>query len=431
MKPIVVLLLDGLGDRAYPELGGSSANDAAETPQLDALCARGSNGLLWPLGPGRAPSSERAHWRMLGYHDDEFPGRAVFEARGWARQVDGDAVYAYASLRPGVPRDGALWVTGRASDDDYTTCGLLLGALSRFEVDDLTFTLSHLRRGEAILRIDGGANPAVTDTDPFFGDRDPVLRPRSRASGAGRTARATEAWTRWVAETLREHVVNRQRVRQGLDPFAVITLKWWGRPRSTWSVRERHGLEGALLGASPFLTGLAMTIGLTPIELPESADPGADLHERLERAALLLEDGATFVFSHQKATDEAGHTKDIRARVSAIESIDAAIGRLAEPPFSDVVVCVTGDHATPVSPGVIHSGDPVPFVLTGPGVRADSVRAFGEGAQRSGILGHIQGADVMPVLLNAADRPLFAGSYPSVDPHAAGHPDSPEALSWN
>lgn len=431
MKQIVVLLLDGLGDRAHPQLGGRSTNEAARTPQLDAYCARGSNGLLWPLGPGRAASSERAHWRMLGYFDDESPGRAVFEARGWGRTVDSDAVYAYAALRPARARDGALWVTGRPSHDDQALCDLLLGSVSRSDFEDLTFTLSHLRGGEAILRIDGGANPAVSDTEPFFRDRDPLLRPRSRASGAGRTARATEAWTRWVSEMLAENGVNRTRERQGLDPLVAITLKWWGQPRPTWSFRERHGLEGALLGASPFLAGLAQTVGLEPIELPESDDPGADLAERLERAAALLADGASFVFSHQKAPDEAGHSKQVAERLRVVESIDSAVGRLSEPPFTDVVTCITGDHATPPSPEVIHSGDLVPFAIVGPGVRADSVQSFGESSQRGGILGHIQGSDVMPVLLNAADRPLFAGSRPGVDPHAAGHPLRPEALAWN
>ena len=429
MKPIVVVLLDGLGDRAYPELDGQTANEAASTPRLDEFCARASCGLLWPLGPGRAPSSETAHWCMLGYHDDEFPGRAVFEAQGAGRSVDNDAVYAFAALRPAVERDGALWLTGRPSQEEHGACELMVGAVSRCELDGFTFSLSHLQRGEAILRIDGGASPDVSDTDPFFRDRDPVMRPRSRAAGGGRTARVTEAWTSWVYETLRDHTVNRQRVRQGLDPLSVITLKWWGRQIAAWRFRQRHGLEGALLGGSPFLWGLAQTVGLEPVKMPESADPGADLEERLERAAELLEDGASFVFSHQKATDEAGHAKRQGEKVRVIESIDRAVARLAEPPFADAVVCITGDHTTPSSSEVIHSGDPVPFALAGPGVRADSVTAFGEESQRAGILGHITGADVMPVLLNAADRPLFAGSRPGVDQRAQGHPLNPEAFA--
>src|SRR5207244_767864 len=70
---IVVFLLDGLGDRAHEVLGGRTGNEAAETPNLDRLCASGSCGLLYAVGPGRAPSSEVAHWSVLGYRPEEFP----------------------------------------------------------------------------------------------------------------------------------------------------------------------------------------------------------------------------------------------------------------------------------------------------------------------------------------------------------------------
>jgi 2,3-bisphosphoglycerate-independent phosphoglycerate mutase len=45
--PIVVFLLDGLADRAHEVLGGRTGNEAASTPNLDALAARGSCGLLY------------------------------------------------------------------------------------------------------------------------------------------------------------------------------------------------------------------------------------------------------------------------------------------------------------------------------------------------------------------------------------------------
>jgi 2,3-bisphosphoglycerate-independent phosphoglycerate mutase len=66
MLPIVLVLLDGLGSRAHDVLGGRTSNEAAATPNLDALAARSSCGLLYAVGPGRAPSSEVAHWAMLG-----------------------------------------------------------------------------------------------------------------------------------------------------------------------------------------------------------------------------------------------------------------------------------------------------------------------------------------------------------------------------
>ena len=76
MYPILVILLDGLGDRVHAELGGRTGNEAATTPNLDRLALEGSCGVLYAVGPGRAPSSEVAHWSMLGYRPDEFPGRA-------------------------------------------------------------------------------------------------------------------------------------------------------------------------------------------------------------------------------------------------------------------------------------------------------------------------------------------------------------------
>ena len=44
------------------------------------------------------------------------------------------------------------------------------------------------------------------------------------------------------------------------------------------------------------------------------------------------------------------------------------------------------------------------------------------------ILGHLRGPDMMPVLLNAADRPLFLGSRPTPFPGADGYPPLLEPL---
>ena len=108
-----------------------------------------------------------------------------------------------------------------------------------------------------------------------------------------------------------------------------------------------------------------------------------------------------------------------------IETLDSALGEL---PIDRAIVCLTGDHATPASPEVIHSGDPVPFVVAGPGVRADSVCEFGESTCAAGIFGHLRGPDMMPVLLNAADRPLFLGSRPTPYDGADGYPALLEPL---
>jgi 2,3-bisphosphoglycerate-independent phosphoglycerate mutase len=408
VHPIVVLLLDGLGDRAHASLGGRTANEAARTPNLDALAAGGSTGVLYAIGPGRAPSSEVAHWSMLGYLPDEFPNRAVFEALGAEQEVSPEDVFAFAAVRPADRRNGELWLTGRpAYGEDEEEAAALVERCADIEIDRLRFTLSHLRRGEAVLRVSGGADDRVTDTDAFFRDRHPVLRPQAAHPDAEATAWAAEQWTRTVIERLAG------------ERFNVITLKWWGRPRPVPTFLERHGLSGSFIADSRFLHGLARAVGLSPIQAPETDDPAADLRVRVQLVRERLDAGDTFVLSHLKATDAAGHTKDPAVKQRTIELLDAELGDL---PTERAIVCLTGDHATPAYPDVIHSGDPVPIVVAGPGVRADPVDSFGELECSRGILGHLRGPDLMPLLLNAADRPLFLGSRPTPFRAADGYP---------
>jgi len=408
MYPILLLLLDGLGDRAHEVLGGRTGNEAAQTPDLDRLAMGGSCGLIYAVGPGRAPSSEVAHWSMLGYRPDEFPGRAVFEALGRGQEVSDEHVFAYAALRPAERKEDGWWLTGRPDPErDAEEAQRLIERCNGIEVDGLAFSLEHVWRGEAVLRISGGADERVTDTDAFFRDWYPMLRPQPVVPEAERTARACEEWTREVMRRL-----------EG-ERFNVITLKWFGRPRPVSSFLERHGLHGTFVAASAFLRGLAIAVGLGAVAAPETEDVAGDLASRLELARERLDAGDTFVYVHPKATDAAGHTKDPREKLRTIELVDSA---LADLPTDRAIVCLTGDHATPASPNVIHSGDPVPFVLAGPGVRADRVERFGEADCATGILGQLRGPDMMPVLLNAADRPLFLDSRPTPFEGADGYP---------
>jgi 2,3-bisphosphoglycerate-independent phosphoglycerate mutase len=351
---------------------------------------------------------------MLGYRPEEFPGRAVLEARGNGIEVSAERVYAYAALRSGRVEDGVFRVTGRVRDDAPVP-----PALAGDEIvtsGGQTARCRYVGRGEGILEVAGeGVDERVTDSDPFFRERDPVLRPLPLTPAARQTATTAEAWMR---STLRVSSAG----------GTVGTLKWWGRPRACPAFPERHGLEGAVVAASRFHAGLADVLGLRFHRLPETTDLEQDLVTRLDDAAELLAQGTQVVFVHHKGSDEAGHSKDPAAKVAATEAFDRALARLASPPFDTVAVCVTGDHATPAAPEMIHSGDPVPLVLAGPGIRADRVDAWSELACSTGILGHLRGEDLMHVLLNAADRVLFAGSRPTPVAFAAGHPAAPEAF---
>ena len=128
---------------------------------------------------------------MLGYRPDEFPGRAVFEALGRGQEVSDEHVFAYAALRPAERRDDGWWLTGRPDPGrDAELAEELVERCDGIEVDGLTFSLAHVWRGEAVLRISGGADERVTDTDAFFRAWHPAAaaaaaRARGRAHGGG------------------------------------------------------------------------------------------------------------------------------------------------------------------------------------------------------------------------------------------------------
>ena len=169
-------------------------------------------------GPGRAPSSEVAHWAMLGYRPDEFPGRAVLEALGHGRAVGAGRGAGLRRPAPGRATGGALWATGRAGADDAEDARALLGALPAVRAGGLTLRLEPARpagRGRAGRRR--RRHDGVTDSDPFFRDRHPVMRPRPLVAGGRRDGARGRA----------------------LEPAGRATA--WRAIRSTGRARARRG----------------------------------------------------------------------------------------------------------------------------------------------------------------------------------------------
>jgi 2,3-bisphosphoglycerate-independent phosphoglycerate mutase len=73
------------------------------------------------------------------------------------------------------------------------------------------------------------------------------------------------------------------------------------------------------------------------------------------------------------------------------------------------LVIITADHTTPVSLKE-HTGDPVPFLIRGKGVRADQTSAFNEYTAASGGMDRIYGHDMMPTLTDLLGKGVKFGA---------------------
>ncbi|MGI9024393.1 MAG: alkaline phosphatase family protein [Burkholderiaceae bacterium] len=427
--PVVLVILDGLGDRAIPELGGRTPSEAANTPVLDSLTRRGASGWHVPFGWGRAPSSEVAHWAMFGYADVPFPGRAILEGIGAGLDLPFGVATTFAALRTSQEVDGRLRITGRATPDDKADVASLLAELEPVLAKHAV-QLHPLGQGEALLLFTDHANANVTDSDPFFESLHPWLRVRAIDPSANELADAMNTVLLEVRDVLRGSAVNRSRGSANKPALDVLTTKWTGARVPIPDFIEQTGVAGAAVTSTRMYRGIAGVLGMAQLHVSprtgDVVDHAADFAQRIAVACQLIDDGARFVHVHIKATDEAGHTKEPRAKLKVLEALDPGLAEL-EALAGRAIVAITGDHASPSVDGVLHTADPTPLLLVGPTVRADAVVEFGERQMREGWFGVVHARELLPLLFSHANRPAFMGHRitPRQTPALS---DNPEAM---
>ncbi len=431
--PILLVVLDGLGDRPSSELQGQTPSEAAVVPVLDALAARGASGIHVPFGPGRSTSSETAHWSLFGCESIAFPGRAALEALGVGLDPPTGVPMFHLALRAGEVRNGAMYLGARAVPGrDEDDAAQLLAVLQGREEDGVAFEHLPLRTGEAVLLARGAGTRDVSDSDALFDHIHPWMRPRALADAEDPAAAAAfamllERWLQTGRDLLRAHPVNKARQSRGLPSLEIPVTKWasWIDPDMP-SFVQRVGITGAAVTDTALYRGLARILDMQVMDVSyDATNPTGDMQRRLAEAAQLLE-RADFVHVHVKATDEAGHTKRPEYKQQIIEATAAGLAPLLD--LADrAIVAVTGDHATPSVSQLLHSGDPTPFIVAGPGIYPDAVERFGERYALQGACGRLAAADVLPLLVGYANRPFFRGHRPG--PWASvALPDAPEPM---
>ncbi len=383
---IVLLVLDGLGDLPDPAHDQRTPLLAARTPNLDAIAVRSALGRILPVAPGITPGSGPGHLALFGYDPIETQvGRGVLEALGAGIELKHGDVAARANF---CTIDAAGVVTdrraGRISTEVCTRLvELLRASCSKFEDIEVVLKAGKGHRFVAVFRGPGLAG-AVSDADPHKeGKPIPVAHALDPDAAAAKTARIVNAFMDAARRVLAtEHPANAALMR-GLS----------ARPRLR-SYAERYKLRAAAVAAYPMYRGVAELAGmeLFPVgEAPEQA---------FAEAARVWPDH-DFVFIHVKGTDMAGEDGNFDAKVATLEAVDQALPPLLA--LAPDVLCVTGDHSTPV-PMKGHSWHPVPVLVHGRFCGADGEPRFNERSARGGSLGTFASRDLMAILLANAGR---------------------------
>lgn len=429
--PIMLITLDGLGDRPSAQLANQTPLAAARTPVLDGLTKIGVSGIHQPFGLGRATSSERSHWAMFG-QTAPFPGRAFLESLGSGISIADGSPHFHLSLRPAEFRGSQLHTLGRVSDADSEDCELLFADL-RVMDHDLAPILHALRTGECILEAPKLSTHEISDSDPLFGHLYPVLLPVALSDAqdlpaAKNSAAMLASWVRSAAALLSSHPVNISRVTAGKPALLAPVTKWASLSQSMETFETVTGLRGAAVTSSALYQGLADVLGMTKIHIPSDlTDIQGDFAARID-AGIGLTAEYSFVHVHTKATDEAGHTKNPELKREVIEALDRACESLLELSKS-VTIAITGDHATPTSGGMMHSAHPTSLILVGPHVSPDQTSVSSEQVHATGELGNVQASDILAVLAHYSHRATFIGHNIGAN-RTVALPDNPATLDF-
>ncbi|EAN87268.1 2,3-bisphosphoglycerate-independent phosphoglycerate mutase, putative [Trypanosoma cruzi] len=454
-KPIVLFIIDGVGDATYSELGhrtplevvagvpprrfegeatakSQCTADRYASSAMNLVTKNGVSGLMDVFESGVSCGSDTAHLALLGYPPKQYyRGRGAYEALGAGLALD-DADIAFKS-NFSVLNESTGIVTHRRCDRDFTQEGPVLCAHIDGTViagDDAgLFESVHTLRAQYAtehrcgIAITGkGLSCFITGTDPLADNR-PLLHCRptvppehAEYEAALYTSRVVNAASRCITELLRHHPINEARRREGKEAANVVLLR--GAADKGWvpPFAVRHGLFGFIVAPTCIIKGLGICCGLKSVGAAgATGDYQTNVNAKVDAALSELGlagavDGATreegmvrsvFAVIHVKGVDDAGHDRSLEKKLMMLQRCGEALQRLWTALPDGSTVAVLSDHSTPVSIGD-HSCEPVPVSVATKGCGFhDDVEHYSEVECGYGALGRFRGEELLGIVKRA------------------------------
>lgn len=367
-----VVIMDGATGWPVEELGSRTCLQAAHTPNLDALTRVGTLGLAQTVPLGTEPSSAAACTSILGYDPiADYVGRGAIEAASMGIVLAPDEVAL--RLNTVTITDGVMtsYAAGHITTTESRAIVLDLAA----SLDDETFRLYPGVAYRHILVVKG--HPELLGLS-FTPPHDISDKPVDGCLPAGDGAELLLDYMERARPILLNSSVNVCRADGGQLPVTDVWPFWPGvRPAGMVPYAERYGLRAAMTSGVDLLNGLGVLMGMDRLDIPGVSDGSDNDYVAQVEGALAALDEHDLVVVHVESPDEEGHAGNFTGKVAAIEAIDREILSRVRAFGEELRVLVMPDHATPTAIKT-HVGEPVPFVIAGPGISHNGAQAFNQ-----------------------------------------------------
>jgi 2,3-bisphosphoglycerate-independent phosphoglycerate mutase len=394
-----VVILDGASGWPIDSLRGRTTLQVADTPNLDVLVKNGTMGLALTVPNGAEPSSAAACTSILGYDPvADYVGRGAIEAASMGITLGPGQVALRLNL---VTLSGGVMVSYSAGNISTEESSAIVTDIAS-ELDDDTFKLYPGVAYRHILVVTG--HPEIVSTD-FTPPHDISDRRSAPFVPKGVGADLLLDYMARAKVLLAGSGVNQCRAAEGGSPATDVWPFWPGvAPSAMTSFRAMRGLSAAMTSGVDLLNGLAVLAGIDRLDIAGvTGDSDNDYQAQTEGALAALNEHDV-VMIHVESPDEEGHAGDIEGKIAAIEAIDReVVSRLLEyGGVRELRILAMPDHPTPIEIKT-HVGEPVPFVLSGPGIGHNGGHRFDESsAEQTGLLLE-PGSRVMDRLLEAPE----------------------------
>jgi len=401
-KRILIVVMDGLGDRGCEELGWKTPLQYADTPNLDWFTANGSAGVVDIIAPGVRPGSDTAHLSILGYDPYKvYTGRGPFEAAGIGLiSKKGDVAFRcnFATV------NDRLEITdrraGRVKTPDTSE---LVRSLEGLKIEGVECIVREGTEHRAALILRGpGLSADITDADPH--DLGPIAISKGRSPEAQFTAGVVNKFVLATYKRLKDHPVNVRRRAAGLPEANIILPRGAGEFPRLEPFPEINSMTAGCVAGVGMIKGICAVCGLDVIDVPPCCSGGTD-SDFMSKARTALEALETheFILMNCKAPDVCGHDGCALSKVDVVRRLDEMAGYIKDNMPEDLVIVFTADHSTPCGTGD-HSADPVPMTIYTKGNVIDEAVKFSESGCARGRLGRIRGHDIVRICMDLANR---------------------------
>ncbi|MCI1930930.1 MAG: cofactor-independent phosphoglycerate mutase [Clostridia bacterium] len=378
----IVMLADGMADYPVEKLGGKTPMMAAYKPNMDKFALKATVGTVKTVPDSMKPGSDVANLSAMGYDPTTcYTGRSPLEAMSIGIDMsDTDIAFRcnLVTLSEDEPYDEKTMVDYSSQEITTPEAKEIIDTLNKELKDDEIEFYCGISYRHCMIWHNGPKGLGLTPPHDISDRKITQYVPKNK--------KIYDLMKKSV-EILKNHPVNIERKKKGLNPASAIWLWGEGTRPAIPNFKQKFGLNGTAISAVDLIKGIGITAGLDVINVEgATGNINTNFANKGKAALSALLEGKDYVYIHVEAPDECGHRGEAENKIKSIELIDrdivGPVTKGLENAGEDYTILIMPDHPTPIVTKT-HARDAVPFLIYRSNKPVEGVKGFDENSAKT------------------------------------------------